>query len=137
MVIGCAAVDITAKLEQAHDVSLKSTHPGRLSLTLGGVGRNIAEAAHRVLSGSKKHADSILLLAPVGDDVFGKLVVDLTRSVGMRTDGLLSVPGRRSAVCNLLLDAQGDLQSGVADMDLPQKWVGAEVKSASSEWKLK
>lgn len=127
MVVGCAAVDITAKVEQD---SLKTTHPGKLSLTLGGVGRNIAEATHRVLSVSEEHSDAVLLLAPVGDDVFGKLIVDLTRSAGMRTDGLLSVPGLRSAVCNLLLDAQGGLQSGVADMDLPQKWAGKEVLSA-------
>lgn len=130
MVAGCAAVDITAKVEQASADSLKTTHPGKLSLTLGGVGRNIAEATHRVLSVSEEHSDAVLLLAPVGDDVFGKLIVDLTRSVGMRTDGLLSVSGLRSAVCNLLLDAQGGLQSGVADMDLPHKWAGEEVVSA-------
>lgn len=132
MVAGCAAVDITAKVEQASADSLKTTHPGKLSLTLGGVGRNIAEATHRVLGVSEEHSDAVLLLAPVGDDVFGKLIVDLTRSVGMRTDGLLSVSGLRSAVCNLLLDAQGGLQSGVADMDLPQKWAGEEVSSDTS-----
>ncbi|KAL4069655.1 Indigoidine synthase A like protein-domain-containing protein [Scleroderma yunnanense] len=127
VVVGCAAVDITSKVEQGSVVSSKTTHPGILSLTLGGVGRNIAEAAHRILSGFKEHSNSTLLLAPVGEDIFGKLIVDLTRSTGMRTDGLRSVPGMRSAVCNLFLDAQGGLQNGVADMDLPQLWQGTDV----------
>ncbi|KAI6008229.1 indigoidine synthase A-like protein [Pisolithus orientalis] len=129
VVVGCAAVDITSKVQQTPTFSQKTTHPGKLTLTLGGVARNIAEAAHRVLAGSKNQNAATLLMAPVGEDIFGRLITDLTRSMGMRTDGLSLVPGQQSAVCNVLLDAQGGLETGIADMDLSQLWKGSEVFS--------
>ncbi|KAG6336097.1 hypothetical protein ID866_2994 [Astraeus odoratus] len=127
VVVGCAAVDITSKIQETSDISEKTTYPGMLSLTLGGVGRNIAEAAHRVLARPEKGNAATLLVAPIGEDAFGKFIVDSTQSIGMRTDGLLSIAGQRSAVCNLLLDAKGGLQGGVADMELPQLWKGTEA----------
>lgn len=55
-VIGSAAVDITANAVLANSTCLgrHSTTPGTVSLTLGGVARNIAEAAHRVLASIPK-----------------------------------------------------------------------------------
>ncbi|KIJ68504.1 hypothetical protein HYDPIDRAFT_36968 [Hydnomerulius pinastri MD-312] len=129
IVAGCAAVDITSQVQETTGLDQKTTFPGRVSLSLGGVARNIAEAAHRVLSGAPGQVPAALLVAPVGEDAFGNLITNLTRSLGMRTDGLLSVQGQRSSVCNLLLDAQGGLQSGVADMDLTQAWKADQIIS--------
>ncbi|KAI6047678.1 indigoidine synthase A-like protein [Pisolithus marmoratus] len=127
VVVGCAAVDITSKVQQTPTFSQKTTHPGKLCLTLGGVARNIAEAAHRVLTGSRVQDSTTLLIAPIGEDIFGNFITDSTRSMGMRTDGLSLIPGRHSAVCNVVLDAQGGLETGIADMGLPQLWKGSEV----------
>ncbi|KIK28419.1 hypothetical protein PISMIDRAFT_673405 [Pisolithus microcarpus 441] len=127
VVVGCAAVDITSKVEQTPSPSQKTTHPGKLSLTLGGVARNIAEAAHRILTGLKGKNSATLLMAPVGEDIFGRLITDSTQSMGMRADGLSLVPGQQSAVCNVVLDAQGGLETGIADMGLPHLWEGSEV----------
>lgn len=127
VVVGCAAVDITSQAETPITPEQKSTYPGKVSLSLGGVARNIAEAAHRVTSGSAGADVSALLVAPIGDDAFGKLISATIQSLGMRTDGLLSVEGRRSAVCNLLLESHGELQCGVSDMDLPQGWEADQV----------
>ncbi|KAI6153632.1 indigoidine synthase A-like protein [Pisolithus tinctorius] len=129
VVVGCAAVDITSKVQQTPTFSQNTTHPGKLTLTLGGVARNIAEAAHRVLAGSEDQNSATLLMAPVGEDIFGRLITDLTRSMGMRTDGLSLVPSQQSAVCNVVLDSQGGLETGIADMDLSQLWKGSEVFS--------
>lgn len=88
-------------------------------MTLGGVGRNIAEAAYRVL---KKHSPELstamILVSPVGDDAFGRLLTDQMRITGMRTDGLVQQHGLRSAVCNMVLDSAGSLIGGVADMEI-------------------
>ncbi|KAF9229232.1 indigoidine synthase A-like protein [Gyrodon lividus] len=127
VVVGCAAVDITSQPQAATRLDHKTTWPGKVSVSLGGVARNIAEAAHRVMSGATGKGVATLLVAPVGDDAFGSLITDLTESLGMRTDGLVSVHGQRSSVCNLLLDAQGQLQSGVADMDLMQVWKADQI----------
>jgi pseudouridylate synthase / pseudouridine kinase len=118
-------VDIStmAKASTAGDAALglHSTLPGTVSMTLGGVARNIAEAAHRVLtSHAPRLSAATMLISPVGDDAFGRVLLDEMRLVGMRTDGLLQIPGARSAVCNMVLDSTGNLTGGVADMDIIQ-----------------
>jgi pseudouridine-5'-phosphate glycosidase/pseudouridine kinase len=119
IVVGCAAVDITAQPLTDSDLGHQSTSPGKVSMSLGGVGRNIAEAAHRVLSSyGSEFSAATLLVSTVGDDSFGRLLSEETRMLGMRTDGLIPVHGGRSPVCSLLLEKLGGLRAGVADMDL-------------------
>lgn len=119
IVVGCAAVDITAQPLIDSDLGHQSTSPGQISMSLGGVGRNIAEAAHRVLSSYGSEFSAVtLLVSVIGDDSFGRLISEETRMLGMRTDGLFPVHGGRSPVCNLLLERSGGLRAGVADMDL-------------------
>jgi len=131
VVVGCAAVDVTSRAEVFIGPDQKSTYPGEVSLSLGGVARNIAEATHRIMSGSTGNDATTLLVAPIGDDEFGKFISTMTESLGMRTDGLVSIQGRQSAVCNLLLDSHGELQCGVSDMDLPHAWDADQVGMTS------
>ncbi|OJA16186.1 hypothetical protein AZE42_00153 [Rhizopogon vesiculosus] len=114
IVVGCAAVDITSQPLTDSDLGHQSTSPGSVSMSLGGVGRNIAEAAHRVLS-SCGHGFSAatMLVSAIGDDSFGRLISDETRMLGMRTDGLIPVHGGRSPVCSLLLERSGGLRAGL------------------------
>ncbi|KAG8219765.1 hypothetical protein J3R82DRAFT_737 [Butyriboletus roseoflavus] len=127
VVMGCAAVDITSQAEVLIKSDQKSTYPGKVSVSLGGVARNIAEATHRMMSGSTENDSATLLVAPIGNDDFGKLIGAKTQSLGMRTDGLVSIQGRQSAVCNLLLDSHGELRCGVSDMDLPHAWEADQI----------
>lgn len=136
LIAGCAAVDVISKFSPgiSGDIASRTTAPGMASLTLGGVGRNVAEACHRVLNGAGQ-GGSALLIAPVGNDAFGRLVKEEMRDMKMRVDGLFiaaysaqnglaleksstSDPSARTAVCNMVLDAQGDLIGGVADMGI-------------------
>ncbi|KAJ3987787.1 indigoidine synthase A-like protein [Lentinula detonsa] len=117
LVLGAAAVDISAKaFEAASNSALGSTVPGNISVSLGGVARNIAEASHRV---SPK--DSVLLVSPIGDDSFGQLLTQESENHGMRTDGLLLQKDQRTAVCNMIMDSQGGLTTGIADMAILEK----------------
>ena len=128
-VIGSAAVDITANAVLANSTGLgrHSTTPGTVSLTLGGVARNIAEAAHRVLASIPRGPQHPLLISPVGLDPFGKLLMSETEVIGMRTDGILrSSSDQRTAVCNMMLD-NGELMSGVADMGITEMFGSEEV----------
>ncbi|GJE87677.1 indigoidine synthase A-like protein [Phanerochaete sordida] len=120
VIFGSAAVDITAQAADSNSsLGKHSTSPGAVTTSLGGVGRNIAEAAHRVLSGiSQPFARSTLLVSPVGNDPFGRLLAEETARLGMRADGLLSMETQRSAVCNMVLDGTGNLIGGVADMGI-------------------
>ncbi|KAF7339506.1 Indigoidine synthase A-like protein [Mycena sanguinolenta] len=113
MVVGCAAVDISAQSNDAAGTGLHSTSPGIVTVGLGGVGRNIAEACHRM-------GTPALLVAGLGKDPWGQLLRDETTAIGMRTDGFIDL-NERTAVCNLFLDNLGDLQHGIADMGISQK----------------
>lgn len=115
IVVGCSALDITAQCADEGQESLLtgSTVPGKLTLTAGGVARNIAEASHRLLPPSF----SSLLVSPVGKDQFGHILEQQSKAIGMRTDGLIT-SDNRTAVCNLMIDSRGNLISGVADMDI-------------------
>jgi pseudouridylate synthase / pseudouridine kinase len=97
-------------------------------MSMGGVARNIAEAAHRT-SVKHGHKGSTLLIAPVGSDNMGILIrQDLSR-IGMRVDGLITLEGNRhrSAACCMHLDSQGNLVSGVADMDITSEFSAEKV----------
>lgn len=129
LVVGCAAIDISAQASPDGESALAahSTIPGSVSLTLGGVGRNIAEAAHRLSPSDTK------LLSAIGDDSFGRLLLSELDKMGLRTDGLIKCPGRTS-VCNMTFDSKGHLVNGVADMDviaeLNEEKVGAPTPAS-------
>lgn len=130
--MGSAAVDITATVgalpgtDASH--SLHSTTPGRVSISLGGVGRNIAEGAHRLLANpSANQSPAPVLVSLIGQDMFGSLLKEQMQRLGMRTDGLISSETHSSAVCNMTLDNKGGLITGVADMDIIQSLSGPPV----------
>lgn len=122
MVIGSAAVDVVSQANAISDAGgshgRQSTSPGTVGLHLGGVGRNIAEAAYRVsTSRFQAQPSATALVSSVGDDALGRLLLEEMRRIGVRTDGVV-MAHQRSAVCNMVLDSSGDLIGGVADMDI-------------------
>ncbi|KAH9004257.1 indigoidine synthase A-like protein [Lactarius hatsudake] len=122
VVVGAAAVDVVAQARTIPDANSScgrhSTSPGTVALHLGGVGRNIAEAAHRVsVSKFQSRPSDTVLVSSVGDDSLGRLLLEEMRRIGMRTNGVIT-SGEKSAVCNMVLDGFGNLIGGVADMDI-------------------
>ena len=132
VIVGSAAMDITSRarkqpgLESTH--SLHSTTPGSVSLSPGGVGRNIAEATHRILSKTSTSSSQFpVLVSLVGRDTMGGVMRDGLSRIGMRTDGLISTRDKASAVCNMVMDTEGGLITGVADMDIIESLEGKAV----------
>jgi sugar/nucleoside kinase (ribokinase family) len=83
MVVGGAVMDITSTFaaETAVDVKLPSSFlhtscPGTVRQNLGGVGRNVAEAAFR--SGT-----DTLLVSAVGSDLASSMLIDGIKKTGM------------------------------------------------------
>ncbi|KAG8725904.1 hypothetical protein FRC12_023898, partial [Ceratobasidium sp. 428] len=124
VIIGAAAMDIIAQPYADNPSAAHSTAPGSVRMSPGGVARNVAEAAHRVLESlsTPDASESLrpLLISPIGRDAFGSVLTLETQLRGMRTDGLLHLASddERTATCNMFLDARGDLQMGVADMGI-------------------
>ena len=118
-------MDIIAKAETNNpgDI-LKTTSKGAVRNSLGGVGRNVAEAAHRLLPRSDS---DVLLVSPVGQDQFESQIQGAMRTIGMRTDGLVRVEGR-TPVINMVLLGDGSLIGGVADISIADKISSKEVR---------
>ncbi|KAF5390183.1 hypothetical protein D9757_002983 [Collybiopsis confluens] len=143
-VVGAAAVDISARAFSIspNSASGGSTAPGSIFVSLGGVGRNVAEAATH----TSPEEGSVLLISAIGDDAFGDKLAKDTRNIGMRTDGLLLQKDQRTAVCNMIMDregilssnrqmakkntddlTEGDLITGIADMAITEALSADEV----------
>ncbi|KAG0301161.1 hypothetical protein BGZ98_008584 [Dissophora globulifera] len=145
MVIGGTVVDITAT---AHDASssamLNSSYPGTTRISLGGVGRNVAEGV------SKLNPDGCVFVSAVGsaavkqgqdsgsdiaasDDLFGSWLMNEVGRRGLHNLEIHQVPGARTATYTALHDSTGNLLSAVADMGVfellpPERVLEAIVK---------
>lgn len=121
LVFGSAAIDITSTTSQT--IQPRTTTPGQNRLTPGGVGRNIAEACQNL-----SKSDSVLLISPIGfDDALGNVLSMEMRNAGLREDGLIPVEGGRTGSCTLVLEKDGDLVGGVADMGIVEGLSGDMV----------
>ena len=136
LVFGSAAIDITSSTSTA--LSPRSTTPGSIFVSPGGVGRNIAEAAQNLLP-----PQSVQLVSIIGRhtdssdrneaDELGKLLIAEMERAGLRNDGLVLSPSDNSstAACSLMLEKEGDLAAGVADMAIVENLTGDMVRVLS------
>jgi hypothetical protein len=78
LIIGGSVLDITSKLDRhiQTEALIGDKHPGKIIETLGGVGRNIAEACHRT-------GGNPLFLSVVGDDLLGTSILKATSEMNM------------------------------------------------------
>lgn len=145
VVFGCAAIDIVTQM--SHHAP-GSTSPGTVSLTSGGVGNNIAQAAANVLRGAGAGGPSsgphqVRLVAPVLDDLPGELLRRAVQEKGLSSDGLFAAPAKTKAtqaptstspptltpttpMVVLNLDGQNDLVDGVASTSLVETALDAK-----------
>ncbi|CAK9786522.1 hypothetical protein CC85DRAFT_306969 [Cutaneotrichosporon oleaginosum] len=116
IVFGAAAVDITSATSR---LVPHTTTPGTISISAGGVGRNIAHAAQNL-----SPPGEVMLVSAVGThathvDPLGQLLALALQDAGMRADGLVPTAGR-TAACSLVLE-NGDLTGGVADFSIAEQ----------------
>ena len=108
-VVGAANIDIGG-FPQGR-IALQDSNPGRVLLSAGGVGRNIACNLARL--GVETH-----LVSPLGTDAFaGFLRADCARA-GVDTRLCFTFPGAASSASLFIADINGDMQLAVNDMDI-------------------
>ncbi|KAJ1886892.1 hypothetical protein LPJ66_009400 [Kickxella alabastrina] len=114
LVVGGAAIDVTSQVDSDIEspASQTTSYPGAVVTSIGGVGQNIARAAHFM------GADTVLISA-IGHDIYGDTIKAALEEIGMDT-AFLQYPGEsaRTAVYNALHAQNGDLIVAVADMDI-------------------
>lgn len=111
-VIGAANVDITGF---AHNkLVLGDSSIGHLTSSTGGVGRNIAENLVRL-------GVPVKLLCPIGDDIYGKEIIQNCEEVGIDISEALFLENTGSSVFLGIMDKSNDLALAIAAMSICTK----------------
>lgn len=103
VVVGGVGIDITCDADRGVKLELGVSNLGRIRECVGGVGKNVSEAAAR-LGGAR-----VKLISAVGDDGAGERVRDELRKMGIDSSGIRKFGGRRTAACCVVHDEMGDL----------------------------
>lgn len=106
MVIGGANLDV--KAHSARDAVARTSNPGSVVRSAGGVGRNVAENLARLGS-------EVCLVAAVGADAAGDEVLAATRAAGVDTSRVAR-GSQPTGTYVAVLDGDGELVVAVADM---------------------
>ena len=111
-VIGAANVDITGFAQ--NELLQRDSNIGRLSLSIGGVGRNIAENLVRLGLPTK-------LICPIGDDIYGKQIIENCKEIGIDLSDSLFMENTDSSVFLAIMDNTNDLALAIAAMSICEK----------------
>ena len=112
VVVGGVNVDIGGR--SFAPLIASDSNPGTVSLSLGGVGRNIA---HNL---SLLGAD-VRLLAAYGDDLHGQQVENSCAGLGIDLSHGLKVSGGTTSTYLYLMDQQGEMALAISDMEICKK----------------
>lgn len=107
VVIGSAGVDLIGRA--ASQLQVRTSNPGSLRLSHGGVARNIAENLARL------GADAVLISA-VGDDRQGQSLLEQAARAGVNVEHVRTVSGAVTGAYLAVLDSDGSLHLGLDDM---------------------
>jgi len=107
LVIGAASVDVKGR---AHKVlQLGTSVPGEITVSFGGVGRNVAENLARL-------GQPTILLSAVGHDPFGTQILERTASAGVDVSKVIISSKYHSAAYLAILDEEGNKTFAVDEM---------------------
>ncbi|KAF7197473.1 Pseudouridine-5'-phosphate glycosidase [Pseudocercospora fuligena] len=121
-VAGSLAVDLACDFNprpgsDLQSPELQTSNPAQIVQSLGGVGHNVARAAH--LMGAK-----VRLCSAIADDLTGKAALEALSFAEMSTAGIKSLPssdGNRTAQYIAINDKNKDLVLAMADMSILEK----------------
>ncbi|KAI1382120.1 Indigoidine synthase A like protein-domain-containing protein [Hypoxylon crocopeplum] len=144
LVAGSVAIDLSCDYVGRDALKHRAPHlhtsnPACIGQSIGGVGRNVALAAQRVMQSSKVRLCSI-----IGDDLAGSTILSSMQGSGMDTSCIKQLsreryPTSRTAQYVAVNDANKNLVLGMADMGLftahsfPEHW-NSMVKASKPKW---
>lgn len=112
LVVGGANIDITGFPYE--NLRLKDSNPGKVSISLGGVGRNIAENLCKLVVPTK-------LITAIGDDLYGQKILEDARQIGLDMQQSLILKEHSTSTYLAVLDEQRDMRVAIAFMDIIDK----------------
>nr|WP_300005550.1 carbohydrate kinase family protein [Tissierella sp.] len=108
VVIGGTNIDILGIPKK--DLIFHDSNIGNVKISLGGVGRNIAENLSRL--GVDTHLVSVL-----GDDPYGELIRKESAEIGLNLENSLSLKDETTSMYISILDGEGDMEVALSSMD--------------------
>lgn len=122
-VVGAVNIDISGRPYK----KLRSldSNPGKMTISFGGVGRNISENISR-LGGKVK------LITILGDDFYASEIEKNCNSIGIDLTNSLRAVGGRTSTYLCINDEGGDMAVALSDMDIYEKLTPDFLKSKIS-----
>ena len=109
LVIGAAGID--SKGKAGVPLTLHSSTPGTVRVSVGGVARNVADNLARL-------GVEAVLLSAIGNDGSGRRILNNAAEVGINTDYLIISDDYHTAAYLAVLDENGNLAMSVDDMEI-------------------
>lgn len=122
-VIGGITADIEGNPYQ--QLIYGDSNPGRISMSYGGVGRNITENLARM-------GASVNLISVAGDDFPGRGAVRELADLGVNVDHVRLLPSENTAAYMSILNIFGDMELALCNMDVLER-ISAEFIDSSYE----
>jgi pseudouridine kinase len=119
-VIGGSNVDIQGFPER--ELIQKDSNIGKVRISLGGVGRNIAENLVRMGVDTR-------LISVIGDDAYGMKIVEEARQIGLNLQDTLILKGEQTSTYLSILDQDMDMALAVNDMSIIDRMTVDFIKS--------
>ncbi|KAL3638570.1 hypothetical protein CASFOL_017941 [Castilleja foliolosa] len=117
VVIGGMVLDINATPSVA--ANPRTTTPGKVVYTLGGVARNVAECMSKL--GQKPY-----MISAIGLDFPGNILLEHWKSAGLSVDGINRSQDIETAVVCNIFDGKGELAAVVASVEAIEKFLTSE-----------
>lgn len=108
-IVGMGAANLDEHWQTLAAVNLRDSNPGRCTLSVGGVTRNICENLARL-------GMRVSLLSEIGDDVRGETIVRVSEEAGIDMSHVDRKKGAASSSYVAVLDEKGDMLLGLSDM---------------------
>ena len=116
LVIGTASIDTKGRAGKR--LQAGTSTPGAIRISVGGVGRNIAENLARL-------GEEVILLSAVGDDGSGRRILHQATECGIDVSHVLVDAAHRTAAYLAVLDETGNLAVSIDDMTITREVVTA------------
>lgn len=111
-IVGAVNVDISGTSDQK--LVTADSNPGKMNISFGGVGRNIAENLSRL--GSK-----VELITVLGDDFYAAEIEKSCRTLSIELMHTMRVAGTSTSTYLCINNEQGDMELAVNDMGIYEK----------------
>lgn len=109
LIIGAASIDTKGRADQT--IQTGTSTPGSIRVSVGGVGRNIAENLARL-------GEPVVLLSAVGDDGSGRRILQQAAECGIDTSHILVEAEQHTAAYLAVLDHTGNAVMSIDDMSV-------------------